>query len=81
MKKKYLRIIILTIITFLFISCSKKSEIILVGEVHHIKGIQDKELELYRDFYEKGGRHLFIERGYSMASYMNLIMHQSNKRK
>jgi len=76
MKKKYLRIIILTIITFLFISCSKKSEITLVGEVHHIKGIQDKELELYRDFYEKGGRHLFIERGYSMASYMNLIMHQ-----
>ena len=74
--KNKIKITILFILTILFISCSKKSEITLVGEVHHIKGIQDKELELYRDFYEKGGRHLFIERGYSMASYMNLIMHQ-----
>lgn len=74
--KTKIKITILFILTILFVSCSKKSDITLVGEVHHIKGIQDKELELYRDFYEKGGRHLFIERGYSMAAYMNMIMHQ-----
>lgn len=65
---------ILILITLLFVSCSKTPEIILIGEAHHIKRIQDKELELYRDFYEKGGRHFFIEHGYSWASYMNMIM-------
>ena len=76
MKKTILSLMAFIVFTFLFISCSKKSNITLVGEAHHIKEIQDKELELYRDFYEKGGRHLFIERGYSMASYMNFIMRQ-----
>ena len=65
---------ILVLIILLFVSCSKKTNITLVGEAHHIKKIQDKELELYREFYEKGGRHFFIEHGYSWASYMNMIM-------
>ena len=76
--KTKIKITILFILTILFASCSKKSDITLVGEIHHIKEVKDKELELYRDFYEKGGRHLFIEYGYSWASYMNFIMKQDS---
>lgn len=67
---------ILVLIILLFVSCSKKTNITLVGEAHYIKKIQDIELELYRDFYEKGGRHLFVEYGYAWGSYMNWIMKQ-----
>lgn len=72
--KSKITLIIFSLLTILFASCTKKSDITLFGEIHYIKEIHDKELELYRDFYEKGGRHLFIEQGYSYAEIMNLIM-------
>lgn len=76
--KSNIKLIIFFLLTILCISCSKKSEITLIGEYHHLKEIHDKELELYRNFYENGGRHLFIEHGYSYASIMNWIMNNSD---
>ena len=49
--------------------------IYLYGELHGVKAIYDRELELWKDHYEKEQtRHLFLELPYYTAQYLNLWM-------
>ncbi len=49
--------------------------IYLYGEQHGVKAIYDRELELWKDHYEKEHmRHLFVELPYYTAQYLNLWM-------
>lgn len=59
-------------VSFLF------SEITLVGETHGVEIIYNEELKLYRDFYEKGGRHYFMEIGYNTAQLLNFWMNRED---
>lgn len=54
------------------------SDIILVGETHGIENIYNEELNLYRDFYKKGGRHFFVELGYNTAQLLNFWMNRED---
>ena len=56
---------------------SKK--IYIYGESHFTHEIQDKELEIWSDFYQnKNMRHLFIEYPYSFAEFLNIWMKAEN---
>lgn len=53
--------------------------IYLYGEQHGVEKILDKELELWRENYEKNHmRHLFIEMPYYTAEFLNLWMQSDN---
>ena len=75
---------ILAMISVLF-ACSKKVEknamskdptkIYLYGEAHGVGKILDKELELWKDYYQNHGmRNLFVELPYFTAEYLNVWM-------
>ncbi|MEA4822561.1 MAG: hypothetical protein VB111_00390 [Clostridiaceae bacterium] len=49
-------------------------QIYLYGEVHNVDKILDKELELWREYYNQGMRHLFVELSYYTAEFLNLWM-------
>jgi len=55
-------------------------EIVLYGESHGVKKILDKENELWKDYYQKGYRHLFIELAYYTAEYLNAWMKDDTDR-
>ncbi|MCQ2597656.1 MAG: hypothetical protein MJ181_07385 [Treponema sp.] len=65
--KKFISLLIL----FLGIVFSASSEVTLVGEIHGIDDIYKEELNLYRKFYNAGGRHYFMEVGHNTAELLN----------
>lgn len=48
--------------------------IYLYGETHGIKSIQEKEIEIWGDYYKQGMRHFFLEFPYYSAEFINLWM-------
>ena len=54
---------------------SKSSgKIFLYGETHGVKQILNREIEIWKGYYEEGMRDLFIEIPYYTAQYLNLWM-------
>lgn len=53
-------------------------QIYLCGEYHENERCNNKELELWGEFYKKGARHLFIEDSYAAAAYLNEWMHSDS---
>lgn len=52
--------------------------IYLYGEQHGVKKITDKELALWRTYYTKGLRHLFLELPYYTAEYLNMWLREKD---
>lgn len=52
--------------------------IYLYGEQHGVKKITDKELELWRAYYAKGLRHLFLELPAYTAEYLNVWLKEKD---
>ena len=52
--------------------------IYLYGEQHGVKKITDKELALWRVYYSKGLRHLFLELPSSTAEYLNMWLREKD---
>ena len=53
--------------------------IFLYGEAHGVDEILAKELELWDEYYHNGGmRHLFIEKSYYSAAFLNMWMQSDN---
>ncbi len=54
----------------------KKSsgEIFLYGEIHSVKGILEKEIEIWDSYYQQGFRDLFVEMPYYTAEFLNVWM-------
>ena len=52
--------------------------IYLYGEQHGNKKITDKELELWRAYYDKGLRHLFLELPSYTAEYLTLWLKEED---
>lgn len=48
-----------------------QGEIYLYGESHGSQAVMDRELELWREFYGRGMRHLFVEYPYYTAQLLN----------
>ena len=54
---------------------SGKVGIYLYGETHGVKKILERELELWRDYYDhRGMRHLFVELPFYTAEFLNIWM-------
>lgn len=53
---------------------ASSAQIYLYGETHNVDKILDKELELWREYYNQGMRHLFVELPYYTAEFLNLWM-------
>jgi hypothetical protein len=54
-------------------------QIYLYGEQHGVEKILDKELELWREYYdEQNMRHLFVELSYFSAEFLNLWMQSAS---
>lgn len=53
-------------------------EIYLYGESHSNQGIEEKELELWGEYYAAGVRDLFMEYPYADAQFLNLWMQSDN---
>ena len=51
-------------------------QVFLYGEAHGEKKILEKELEIWKDFYAKGMRHLFVELPYYTAQFLNVWMRE-----
>ena len=54
--------------------------IYLYGEQHGVKKITDKELALWRAYYTKGLRHLFLELPFYTAEYLNMWLREKDNR-
>ena len=52
--------------------------IYLYGEQHGVKKITDKELALWRAYYTKGLRHLFLELPSYTAEYLNMWLREKD---
>ena len=52
--------------------------IYLYGEQHGVKKITDKELALWRAYYSKGLRHLFLELPSYTAEYLNMWLREKD---
>ena len=85
MKGKKLITFTVLILTVLLTACTKEpadniveksvGQIYLYGELHGNKTIFEKELELWKSFYdEQNMRHLFVEFPYYTAEFLNLWM-------
>ncbi len=85
MKGKKLITFAVLILTVLLTACTKEpadtiaeksvGQIYLYGELHGNKPIFEKELELWKSFYdEQNMRHLFVEFPYYTAEFLNLWM-------
>ncbi|MDR2564104.1 MAG: hypothetical protein LBC98_09235 [Prevotellaceae bacterium] len=55
-----------------------EAKIVLIGEDHGIDWIIDKEFSIWKDLYNKGFRHLFIEISYFDGEYLNAWMRSKN---
>lgn len=55
-----------------------KGQVYLYGEQHGVKKITDKESELWKAYYTKGMRHLFLELPYYTAEYLNLWLKEKD---
>ena len=53
-------------------------EIYLYGESHSNQGIEEKELEIWGEYYAAGMRDLFIEYSYADGQFLNLWMQSDN---
>ncbi len=53
-------------------------EIYLYGESHSNQGIEEKELEIWGEYYASGMRDLFVEYPYADAQFLNLWMQSDN---
>lgn len=51
-----------------------QAQVYLYGEYHSNTGIVERELELWREYYAQGMRHLFVELPYYDAEFLNLWM-------
>ncbi len=87
MKGKRIIVLAILILAVLLTACAKESadtdikienssgQIYLYGEMHGNKLIYEKELELWKSYYDKQGmRHLFVELPYYTAELLNLWM-------
>ena len=54
------------------------SKIRLYGEAHGLKEYYDIEFELWKEYYDKGYRALFVELPYFTAEYLNLWMSENS---
>ena len=52
-------------------AAEERGSIVLYGEIHADKNILSKELELWKDCYDRGMRHLFIEMPYYTGQLLN----------
>ena len=50
----------------------------LFGEVHGSEAVCLKEFEIWKDFYARGFRHLFLEIPYFYAQFLNLWMNSED---
>lgn len=56
-----------------------QGQIYLYGEMHGEKILLDKEFELWKNYYDtEGMRHLFLEKPYYSAAFLNLWMQSDN---
>ena len=49
-------------------------QITLYGEIHGIAAIKEYEAERWKECYDRGMRHLFVESPYYTAQWLNLWM-------
>lgn len=49
-------------------------QIYLYGEIHGIAAIEEYEAERWKECYERGMRHLFVELSHYTAQWLNLWM-------
>lgn len=56
----------------------KDTKISLYGEAHGAKLYYDIEVELWKGYYDKGYRSLFVELPYYTAEYLNLWMKEDS---
>lgn len=90
-KKKAIKFNMILILIVLFTACSNNinavsgnieksvGEIYLYGEQHGDKGILDKELEIWKDYYNNQNmRHMFVELPYYTTEYLNIWMKSDN---
>lgn len=49
-------------------------KIYIYGEYHGVDVINDKEIEIWKEHYTNGMRHLFVEMSYSKAEFLNVWM-------
>lgn len=77
--KKYISLITIGI-SQLWFSCHtpqrggdiNNAKIWLIGETHKVEWIYDMEFTRWKELYDSGYRHLFIELGYHQGEYLNL---------
>ena len=83
-KKKFLLVLTTLIIAMSCASIETNTEkstgqIFLYGEHHGSIRQQDKQLEIWRDYYHnRNMRHMFIEFGFFVAEYLNVWMQSDN---
>lgn len=81
---KIYRILAAVLLMSLLVGCGPKAassacgEVFLYGEIHGCEVIMEKELELWKDCYEDGCRHLFLEVPYYTAGLLNCWMLDEN---
>lgn len=91
MKRKKIAAVVILILTTILTACTKEptdtdtvveepvGQIYLYGEIHGNQLIFEKELELWKSYYDNQGmRHLFVEFPYYTAEFLNLWMEAEN---
>lgn len=72
-------VVVIGLAVFAYGSIQPKGQIYLYGEAHGEDIIIEKELEIWKSYYqEKNVRHLFIEAPYYTAELLNLWMNEDN---
>lgn len=56
------------------VTTKKEGSIYLYGEMHAVKAILDKEVQLWKAHYDSGMRHLFVELSYFTGEFLNQWM-------
>ncbi len=56
----------------------ENTKIALYGEAHGLKAYYDIEFKLWKEYYDKGYRALFVELPYFTAEYLNLWMQEDS---
>ena len=81
-EKRVLAVAILAVLLIVGMVWKKQNtntgEIYLYGESHSNQGIEEKELELWGEYYAAGVRDLFMEYPYADAQFLNLWMQSDN---
>ena len=55
---------------------ANETKIHLYGEAHGLRSFYKKEYKMWKGYYDRGLRHLFIEDSYFAAQFLNIWMHE-----